>query len=442
MMQPKPVVAMWGTMTGMRATPLHRLGLAPLLVLICGTAAADPLPLERGVGLHEWLNWSPLAEDGSYRRPPYTDVTGWLTQYRPLSDWPPGNELERIRDYGFDFVRLTVDPGPLLGSEGAERQQALAVLDEAVRQITAAGLNVVFNFHPNSQVRAFSPQGIEGPVDAPSIGAYRRMVVETAQMLVRVGIDRVAIEPFNEPAYYPCDASGGEDWQQVLTAQINAIRAVSEDITIIATGACGGSVTGLIDVDPTPFDDPAVLYSFHMYEPHSFTHQREEGLWHAGLPWPADRGSPGAVVDFLRSAMVAKGVGPAEQDAMLRSFGGALEDYFAEGWSEAQLQARFDAALGWATEHGIASERLFMGEFGVIALTEDGSAGAFDADRYRYLEAARVQAEKHGIAWSLWEYSNPYGMSFIVPAGQAVPDAGLVKALGLPPALRQEPAHQ
>lgn len=423
--------------TEMKATASRSLGLALILTLsICGAPLAEGLPLKRGIGVHEYLNWAPLTEDGSYRRPPYRDRLGWLTQYRPLGDWPPGNEFERIREFGFDFIRLTVDPGPLLSSKGRERQEALAVLEAAVRDATSAGLKVVFNFHPNNQVPEFSPQRIEGAVDAPSILAYRQMVVETAQMLAGVGVDKVALEPFNEPAYYPCDDTGTEDWQEALAAQIHAIRAVSADLTIVATGACGGSITGLTDIDPSSFDDPAILYSFHMYEPHAFTHQREAGGWYAGLPWPTEGRSREEVVNYLRAAMEVAGLDLLAREMALLPMNGALDRYFAEGWGEVQLQEQFDAALAWAAVHDIPPQRLFMGEFGVIALSANGSAGAFDADRYRYIEAVRTKAEQRGIAWSVWEYSNPYGMTLIVPAGPAEPDAGLLNALGLP-----APAH-
>src|SRR5690606_30655704 len=119
--------------------------------------------------------------------------------YRPLSDWPEGNEFARIRAFGFDFVRLTVDPGPLLASEGAARTEALGVLEAAVRQVAAAGLGVVVNFHPNTQVDSYGPRAVEGGPDAPAVIAYRDSVVDVARMLAGLGTDRLAIEPFNEP---------------------------------------------------------------------------------------------------------------------------------------------------------------------------------------------------------------------------------------------------
>src|SRR4051812_29481098 len=89
-----------------------------LVLGLTASAVATPLVLHRGVAIHEWLNWSPVAADGTYVWPPYRSVADWLAGYRPASDWPAGNEFARMGGMGFDFVRLSVDPGPLLASDG------------------------------------------------------------------------------------------------------------------------------------------------------------------------------------------------------------------------------------------------------------------------------------------------------------------------------------
>ena len=140
--------------------------------MLVGAAQAAPLPLHRGVGLHQWLNWAPLAEDGTYRWPPYRSVEEWLAEDRPMSDWPQGDPFAAIGALGFDFVRLTVDPGPLLASEGTRREEALAVLSESVQRLTAANLKVVLNLHSVTQVpppmtltRSGPAALVEGPAD-------------------------------------------------------------------------------------------------------------------------------------------------------------------------------------------------------------------------------------------------------------------------------------
>ncbi|TIL64468.1 MAG: glycoside hydrolase family 5 protein, partial [Mesorhizobium sp.] len=211
------------------------------------------------------LNWSPVEEDGSYRWPPYRSEQEWRAGHRPLTDWP-GDAFAHIRSMGFDFVRLSVDPGPLLASRGAKRQQALDILAAAVERVTSAGLKVVFDLHGVTQVPAYSMEMIYDGADSEGVASYREMVVAVAAMLARVGTDKVALEPYNEPAYYPCDSSGSDDWQRIMADTVRDIRAVSSELTIVATGACGGSIAGLVNLAPG-FDDPNVYYSFHMYEP-------------------------------------------------------------------------------------------------------------------------------------------------------------------------------
>ncbi|HEY4202422.1 MAG TPA: cellulase family glycosylhydrolase [Devosiaceae bacterium] len=410
------------------------LGALAMVLALTHGAGAMVLELRHGVGLHEWLNWAPLAQDGSYRWPPYHTEEEWLSGYRPLSDWPAGDEFKRIRAMGFDFIRLTVDPGPLLDSTGGRRQEALDVLSKALRRVTAAGLRVVFDLHGVTQVPAYSMDLVNGGADSAGIRGYERMVADVAGMLVTIGTDKVAIEPYNEPAYYPCDAGGSDDWQRIMATTVAAVRKVSADLTIVATGACGGDVTGLVDIDPS-FDDPNIYYSFHMYEPHSFTHQRldDPKAFASGLPWPADKGSRETVLDNLRGHMRAAGLTQAQQAADIAAVSDAIDDYFGKGWGPAEVERRLGEAVAWAQKHNIPSKRLFMGEFGAMLMSADGRSGAFDADRLRYLAAVREEAEHYGIPWSIWEYSNPFGMSVIEPKGPAVPDMKLLEALGLEP---------
>lgn len=395
-------------------------------------ATAAPLDLKRGVAVHEWLNWSPLEPDGTYRWPPYRTQAEWLSGARPASDWAAGDKFELIRSLGFDFIRLTVDPGPLLSTEGAKRQEALALLAANVSAVTRSGLKVVFNVQPVTQVQAYSNDLVNGPANAPGVALYQGMIADLARTLAPLGTDKVALEPFNEPAHYPCTTDGDNEWQQIMSTTVAAIRAVSADITIVATGGCGGNVDGVTDLDPS-FDDPNILYSFHMYEPHLFTHQRadQEGDFASGLPWPASEGTPEAVRTMLAARMEAAGVSPDDQARQLEAVRGYIDEYFTENWGEAQMQARLKQAADWARSYDIPTSRLFMGEFGAILMTDDGRSGAFDADRLRYLETLRKIAEGYGIPWSVWEFSNPYGMSVIKPKGPALPDLRMLKALGL-----------
>jgi len=120
-----------------------------------------------------------------------------------------------------------------------------------------------------------------------------------------------------------------------------------------------------------------------------------------------------------------------QQDEQLAAVEAIIDQYFVDDFGVSEVRRRLGRAVGWAKAHNIPLKRLFMGEFGAILISADGRMGAYDADRLRYVSTVRKEADAFGIPWSVWEYSNPYGMTVIVPQGRAVPDKNLLKALGL-----------
>ena len=385
-------------------------------------AAEAPPQFKRGVSIHEWLNWSPVTESGAYRWPPYQDV----------NDWGSVRDFARIKALGFDFVRLSVDPGPLLASEGRRREEALARLETAVDLVTKSGLKAIVDLHPVSQVQAWSPVALEVPAADPMAARYRSVVASVAKMLGGMGTDRVALELMNEPQFYPCDGSGGREWEGVLEGMVRAAREAAPDLTLVVTGACGGNITGLVQLDPAKLGDGPVLYSFHFYEPLDFTHQ---GVAEAGdvkgAPWPADAVAEPLALVYSKLLIArdedASGNNQAARLAEARRY---LDAYLAGGADEAKLKARFDQVRDWARQHGLTGNQLLLGEFGVMA-ANDQRGGALDADRYRWLSAVRHEAESLGAAWAYWEYSNPHGMSLTAADETRRPDPIALKALGL-----------
>ncbi len=342
---------------------------ALLAVALCGLAQqakaeSGPIALKRGVSIHEWLNWSPLNPSGAYQWPPY----------RPLQEWGGVRDFERIKAMGFDFVRLSVDPGPLLASDQDHLAQALALLKNDIGIVTATGLKVVLDLHPVSQVKSWSAAAIE--VSSLVADRYRSVVAATAAMLEGAGTDRVALELMNEPQFYPCEGDGGRDWEAMLTGLVRAARGAAPTLTLIVSGACGGNVTGLVQLDPARLNDDKLIYSFHFYEPLSFTHEGQSS------------------------------------------------------WSADMVEGRFDQVRAWAKENGVPPSRLFLGEFGVTAAGKDRS-GVPDEDRFAWLDNVRRAADRLGAAWCYWEYSNPYGMSLTSFDRIRRPDPVALAALNL-----------
>ena len=93
--------------------------------------------MRHGINLSMWY-----AQDGDLY-----NATGGAEK---LATYITPADFKLVHDLGFDHVRLSIDPVPLIADKttGALRPEAIARLDETVKQITATGLVVVLDIHP------------------------------------------------------------------------------------------------------------------------------------------------------------------------------------------------------------------------------------------------------------------------------------------------------
>jgi len=184
--------------------------------------------------------------------------------------------LRNVTAAGFDFVRLTIDPGPFLQFTGTKREALDQHLRGVVERLLGNGFCVIVDFHPNSQVPKYAPEKLVQAVDDPLFIAYAGVIRRTAHLLATLRTNRVALELMNEPQY-GWDPATTERWQRMLEQ--------APDLLLVLTGARGGDIKGLHVVNPEPFAGSRVLYSFHYYEPHDFTHQGVKSTTPSPWPW-------------------------------------------------------------------------------------------------------------------------------------------------------------
>jgi hypothetical protein len=193
-----------------------------------------------------------------------------------------------------------------------------------------------------------------------------------------------------------------------------AIREAAPRHTIIATGARWSSIDELLKIEP--LSDRNVIYNFHFYEPHTFTHQG--ATWGAEY-WPYIKGvhypsSPESVSNALNSI---------EQQSARE----ALKDYGEKQWNAGHVEELIARAAEWARKHNVP---LMCDEFGVYRAFAPG------ADRLRWIEDVRAALERHGIAWAMWDYAGGFGV-VERREGAAVPDLATLAALGMQPVRQQ-----
>ena len=116
-----------------------------------------------------------------------------------------------------------------------------------------------------------------------------------------------------------------------------------------------------------PVDDSRVLYSFHMYEPYTFTNHRNQGKFHYPGPVPTGEGDAPVTVN----------------------------------WNRAEMASFLKPVVDWQERFHIPSNRILAGEFGV-ARTNTGAV-EYMSDVIATLESRRWHWAFYGYREDGWD---------------------------------------
>jgi hypothetical protein len=156
--------------------------------------------------------------------------------------------------------------------------------------------------------------------------------------------------------------------------------------------------------------DSNVIYNFHFYDPHIFTHQGAtwgsyNWHWVKGLHYPS---TPESVEQTAVNVPV-----PLYRLFVIR--------YGQDRWNAQRIEAEVNQVAEWAKQHGVP---VVCNEFGVFRPFSDPK------DRAAWISDLRKSLEKHGMGWAMWDYSGGFGV-VTKKNGKAVPDDLTLQALGL-----------
>jgi hypothetical protein len=185
-----------------------------------------------------------------------------------------------------------------------------------------------------------------------------------------------------------------------------------------------------------PFDDPNIIYTFHFYEPYVFSHQGAP--WMASepmyrylnaVPWPSAAGSKPQTLAAVAARMAADTVTPvAEKRAIAATIERVLTQYFDARPDRRYVDRHLARVTAWADRHGIARERVLLGEFG--ALRSDAHyVAAMAPDRVRYIADVRESCETAEMPWAFWNFFD--GMGLTTDDRTHAFDPAIASALGL-----------
>ncbi len=374
----------------------------------------------RGIAISHAMAWARI-EPGpahAFAFPPFSDQGNALTR----------DELRTLRRAGFDFVRLAVDPGPLLRSQGQHRDALDDILMDRVRLILATGLSVVVDFHPSDLHPDYTARALTAGLNTPVFRDYLRMLERTAGLLDRLHSKKVALELMNEP---PVHAGA---WQPMLEAAYAAVRHRSTDLPLVIEGGDEASAADLMAMRTAPFaKDGTLLFSFHYYDPYQFTHQGAP--WNAAryltdVPYPA---LARPLADSLNATAAAIAAADLAQDAKSSAYRDTqrqLESYRRSAFDRNTIAQKFDDITNWARAQGVPPARLMLGEFGARR-TELQLDGRRASERARWFRDVREEAEAHGFGWAVWTYRGSGGFGLVGSETSDELEPGVAAALGL-----------
>jgi endoglucanase len=335
------------------------------------------------------------------------NTSGWFAQVydqrgyskEHFQSWTTAEDITLIKSMGFDHVRLSVNPQPMMMNHRPDEIPAeyLGYLDAAVKMILDQGLAVVIDLHPDSDFKA---RFAKDDSFVQEFSDFWRML---ARHYSTWDQERVFFEILNEP-----ELPDRYRWYGVQAKLAAAIREGAPQHTVIATGARWSSDDELVFLEP--LRDTNVIYTFHFYEPTIFTHQGSTWgvyFWHwvKGLHYPSSPES---------AAKVAANV----PDAVDRL---AVVRYGQEHWDATRIDAEITQVAEWARQRGVP---VVCNEFGVYRDYSD------PRDREAWIWDVRTAIEQHGMGWTMWDYSGNFGI-VIKKDGRSVPDELTLRALGL-----------
>lgn len=348
------------------------------------TAFARAQHLKRGINVSHWFSQN--APDYSAQ---HTDT-----------ETTPG-DIATIARLGFDNVRLSIDATPLeqaFRSAPGPGNDFLARLDKAVDEILAAGMAVQIDLHPEEPYK----QSIRGSNDAVDhlVILWRKL----AEHYAGRDNEKVFFEIMNEP-----EVSDPYRWAGIQARVAAAIREAAPHNTLIATGPNYSDIVDLLTQHPLP--DANVIYNFHFYDPHEFTHQGAS--W--GAPyWIYEHQIPYPATEDSMAAKIAQIPDPADRYH--------LENYWLDHWDAHRIRLLIDEAAAWGMQNNVP---LICNEFGAFRPVAE------PASRLAWIHDVRTALEADSIGWAMWDYHNGFGVAVKDKDGKSVVDPDTVTALGL-----------
>lgn len=278
------------------------------------------------------------------------NLGGWISQYERFDHdhfktFITKKDIEQIASWGMDHVRLPIDY-PVIEDDDkpfAYKEDGFSYVDNCIKWCKEYGLNIILDLH---RAPGYSFGTLNENTFFEDKTLQNRFISLWKAFAARYADERenVIFELLNEIVEPTSDR-----WNKAAHETVAAIRELDKDRKIIIGGNLYNSVFMLKEIEL--FEDENVIYTFHFYEPHLFTHQK------AG--WMPDFVEFNKTVNYPDSSEVYREFyrrypNFSQMDLTLLQLEEVGEDYI---WQALKPAVEFIDSTGKA---------VYCGEFGVI----------------------------------------------------------------------------
>lgn len=286
-------------------------------------------------------------------------------------------DVKKVKDLGFDHIRLPIDYEVLETREGIEYTEGIAYVNQFLLWCEEYEMDVVLDLH-KAYGYDFNDAGDPSKNNLFANEELQRRFVELWTRLAQHygRLNYVAFELLNEVV----EEHVADEWNKLIDVTVNAIRRYAPNTPIIYGGIQWNSARTLKLLNKP--EDDNIIFTFHMYEPLIFTHQKAH--WVPNMPMDKTIEYP-ATMEYYKEMSAL--IGYKGKDVTVSECKEMGKPFLIEMVSEAVEAAR---------KVGV---KLYCGEFGVI-----DRAPVEDTLRwYRDIFDVFKQFDIHAAVWSYKE---------------------------------------
>ena len=235
---------------------------------------------ERGMGIGGWLT--------NYKRfnvlPQDKRLHLTIGDFEHFAEYITEEDVKYIAKLGMDHIRLGFDQIVVEERPYIYREEIFSHIDHFIGWCENHNLNVVLNLHKaignycdiDEEIQLLDDEELQ----------QRFIALWRAFEKRYSGKDDIAFEILNEVRNVNSD-----QWNSLAEKTIVELRKLNKTRKIIVGSTCWNSASTLNNLKV--YDDENVIYTFHMYEPMEFTHQRgvlsDANLYYnRKMPYPGD----------------------------------------------------------------------------------------------------------------------------------------------------------